>query len=317
MITTLDASDLRFLASVNQIQYNAEQAQQQISSGLRLQSPSDDPADVSASILASAELNQTEQVQTNLGRATSEANTAEQALENATSVLQDVNTLGTQGLSGTQAPAQLSTLSASVQADLQQLVAASNSTVEGRYVFSGDDYMVAPYSLDPTQANGVSAYAGSAATSQIMDANGATFPISESGDEIFDNASPGASVFAAVNALQAALANVPTAAQGDPAYNAQYTAQQTAIQAAMAQVGTAQTQLSGVLSFYGTVQDRLQTATTTANQLQVTQQTDESNVQDADATQAALNLSMANTHLEAAMSARAERSNKSLFDYMA
>jgi flagellar hook-associated protein 3 FlgL len=317
MITALDVSDLRFLASVNQIQTTAEQAQEQISSGLRLQSPSDDPADVSASILTSAELGQTEQVQTNLGLVTSEVNSGEQALEDATSVLQNVNTLGTQGLSGTQAPAQLSTLASQVQASLEELVGDANTSVEGRYVFSGDDYMVAPYSLDATQPNGVSAYAGSAATRQIMDANGSTFAISESGDEIFDNASPGASVFAAVNALQVALANVPTVAQGDPAYNAQYTAQQTAIQAAMTQVGTAQAQLSGVLSFYGTVQDRLQSATTTANQLQVTQQTDLSNVQDADATQAALNLSMANTHLDAAMSARAERSNKTLFDYMA
>jgi flagellar hook-associated protein 3 FlgL len=316
MITSLDVSNLRFLEAVNRIQNTAEQAQRQIGSGLRLQSPSDDPADVSASILTSAELNQTVQVQTNLGRATSEANTAEQALENATSVLQDVNTLGTQGLSGTQAPAQLSTLSTQVQADLQQLVAASSTTVEGRYVFSGDDYMVAPYTVDATQPNGVSPYAGSAATRQIMDANGATFPISESGDQIFDNASPGASVFGAVHALQVALANVPTVPEGDPAYNGQYTAQMTAIQAAMAQLGAAQTQLGGVLSFYGTVQDRLQTATTTASQLQVTQQTDLSNVQDADAAQAALNLSTANTHLQAAMSARAMRSNKSLFDYI-
>jgi flagellar hook-associated protein 3 FlgL len=316
MITGLDVSSLRFLSAVNQIQASAEKAQRQIGSGLRLQSPSDDPADVSASILASAELGQTKQVQTNLGRATSEVNTAEQALENATSVLQDVNTLGTQGLSGTQAPAQLSTIAAQVQADLQQLVAASSTTVEGRYVFSGDDYMLAPYSLDATQPNGVSPYAGSASTRQIMDANGATFAISESGDEIFDNASPGASVFGAVNALQVALANVPTVPEGDPAYNSQYTAQMTAIQAAMSQLSSAQTHLGGVLSFYGTVQDRLQTATTTAGQIQITQQTDLSNVQDADITQAALDLSTANTHLSAAMSARAMRGNKSLFDYV-
>jgi flagellar hook-associated protein 3 FlgL len=316
MISGLDASNDRFLAALKAIEARAELAQRQISSGKKLETPSDQPDQVIELLLARSQLGQTQQITTNLGRAKAEVDTGEQALEDAVSVLQNVNTLGVQGATSTQTPAQRQTIASNVEAALEHLVEDADTTVEGRHIFSGDNYSAAPYSVDLTQAHGVTAYAGGAATREMLHPSGTRFAISKSADEIFDSSASGASVFAAVNALRLALQNGPTVAEGDPAYNAQYSAQTDAIHAALTQISSAQDHLNDALSYYGTVQTRIQEATDTASKLEVRQKTSLSDIEDADLVQAALDLLQANTHLSAAMSARALRGNKSLFDYL-
>jgi len=83
---------------------------------------------------------------------------------------------------------------------------------------------------------------------QIMDANGATSDLGI-GDQIFDNASPGASVFGAVHALQSRWPT-STVPEGDPPIMAS-TRPDDCHPGGHGQLGAAQTQLGGVLSFYG------------------------------------------------------------------
>lgn len=242
--------------------------------------------------------------------------TAERVLENAVKMVETVVTAGVQGATGTVTVAQRNTIAVTVSGALEQLVAIAGTTVEGRFVFSGDNYDAVPYSVDLTQPNGVSAYAGGAATREMMHPSGYRFLISRSADQIFDNAAPGASVFAAVNSLRAALENGPTVPVGDPDYQAQYSAQTAAIDAALNLVRTAQEHLGNQLSYYGTVQNRVQEAIDTASKLQVRQKEDLSAIQDADITEAALALTQATTQRDAALAARARIGNKSLFDYL-
>lgn len=316
MLTGLDASNDRFLTALNLIAAQAERAQRQISSGRRLTAPSDDPGQVTQLLITRAELEQTQQITTNLAQAKAEVDSAEQSLEDSVSMLQKANQLGVQGATGTQSPAQRTSIAVSVQAAFEHLVADANTMVGGRRVFSGDNYSVAAYSVDFTQPHGVTAYAGDIATREMLHPSGTRFLISRPADEIFDNTAPGTSVFAAVNALRVALENGPTVLEGDPAYNAQYAAQTAAIDAALVQVRSAQDHLNSQLSYYGTVQNRVDEAIDSANKLVVRQQTSLSGIEDADIAQAALDLSQSNTHLSAAMAARALRGSRSLFDYL-
>jgi flagellar hook-associated protein 3 FlgL len=317
MLDSIPPSVARFLADLGQIQARAERAERQISSGRKINSASDDPDRVQELLVARAHLEQTTQISANLGRAKAEVDTAEQVLEKAVEGLDRAAELGVEGANTTETPESRKTLAVEAQAVLENLVAVSQTNVEGRYLFSGDSDRTAPYTLDLTRANGVSPYAGSAATREVLHPAGTRFTLSKTAQEIFDDPSPQKNVFAAVNSLRLALVNGPTVPPGDPAYQAQYDAQTAAIDGALGAVRSSRDHLSGELAFYGTTQNRVNDALDFAKKLELRQQTAVSNLGDADVTAAALELSLASTHQQAALAARARLPTSSLFDYLA
>lgn len=316
MIDAIDPSAGRFLADLERIRLRAERAQQQISSGLRVSAPSDDPDHLQDLLVTKAHLEQVVQMRRNLDRAKAEADTAEQALSAAMTLMDEAAKIGVQGATSTASPATRETLATAVQGLLDQLVALADTNAERRYLFSGDSDQVAPYAVDLAQPNGVSAYAGSAATREMMHPSGTRFALSHTAQEIFDNSDSTKNIFAAVNTLRLALANGPTVPEGDLDYNNQLQAQAQAVQAALSQVQTARDHLSQELSYAGTVQNRVDGAIDSAAKLELREQTALSNWRDADLAAAALELNQASTHQDAALAARAMLPQRSLFDLL-
>jgi flagellar hook-associated protein 3 FlgL len=300
MLSGLNANDGRFLLAMDQISRRMSEAQRQLSSGLRVSSASDNPDQIGTLLQYHADLTGATQVQSNLGRVTTEANAAEAALSGAVQTLEQVRVLGAQGANGTQTADSRNALAGQVEALLGQLVAASNTSVEGRFLFSGDSDQTAPYTLDLTQANPVSPYAGSPATRKVQDVDGSTIAVARSAQEIFDSATPEDNVFAAVNSLRAALRNNDDQGIAD----------------SLAQIGSAEKYLNRQLAFYGSVQNQVSDAKKTADARVLQLQTQISGLQDADLTSAILELNEASTQQQAALGARGRMPNTSLFDYL-
>ena len=298
MITGLTPTDAQFLANLQRIQTRSAKAQRELSSGLRVERPSDDPDQLASIIQASADLDRVEQVGLNLARVKGEVDTAEESLGNAVSMLDTVITLGAQGATSTQTAEQRTTLQTEVEGIMERLVAVADVTYENRNIFSGDADSKVAYQVDWTQANGVSAYGGSQATRKTEHPAGFTFAIAKSGDQIFDN--PGSSVFQAVADLRNALKN-------------NY---QDGILAGVDAVKKAQTYLNQELSFYGSVQRSVADATDFASQQSVRLQTTLSGLRDADLTTSILQLNNASVEQDAALSAQAKMPRTSLFDYL-
>jgi flagellar hook-associated protein 3 FlgL len=316
MISSIDPSADRFLADLSRIQERSERAQRQLSSGLRISTASDDPDHVQELLVARMRLEQVTQIRMNLGRVKAEVDAAENTLQTAAQMLDRAAEIGVDGANSTRTPEARKTLALQAQAILEELVAITGTNVEGRYVFSGDSDHTAPYTLDPTQPNGVSAYAGSAATRQIVHPTGARFGVAKTAQEIFDNPDPRKNAFAALNSLRVALENGPTASPGDPLYATQLSAQSDAIAAALLTVRGARDHVNAELAFYGSVQNRVDEAIEYANKLELREKTALSNLQDADITAAALELSQAGIQQDAALSARAMLPRSSLFDFL-
>jgi flagellar hook-associated protein 3 FlgL len=324
MIGAVNPSIAQFLANLDSITQRSNRAQNEVSSGLKLTEPSDSPGDVNAALEAQADLDQTTQIVTNLGQVTSQTNTAESALENAVSVVQQVTQLGAEGATGTQTSETRSNLASQVQTLQQQLVGIANTSFEGRYVFSGDQDGTQPYTVDPGSPTGVASnieWSSTQATQQAIGLNGETFPIAQTAGEIFDssdaNGNPtAANVFAAVNALQLALQNNPSVQPGDPQYQSQSDAQQAAINAAMASLQTASDHLNQGLAFYGNVQDRVAAATNDANNRQTYEQTALSNAEDADLPSAISEMTEDQIDEQATLAAQAQLPKSSLFNYL-
>lgn len=317
MLNSISPSAARFLADLERIQARADRAQRQISSGHKISSVSDDADCVQELLVARARLEQATQIKENLGRTKGEVDAGEQALAQAIEVLDRAATVGAQGANSITTPESRKILAVEVQGVLEHLVSISQTRVEGRYLFSGDSDQTAPYTLDLTRANGVSQYAGSAATREMLHPAGTHFTLGKTAQEIFDSSTPGKNVFAAVNDLRLALANGPTVPPGDPAYQNQQEAQRAAIVAALQGMYSARDHLNGELAYCGVLQNRVDEALDFANKLLLREKTAVSNLKDADIAAAALELSQATLHQQAALAARAQLPRTSLFDYLA
>ena len=138
MISGLSPSNQQFLASLNILQNNLSQADEQLSSGLRVNQASDAPQSIQDIFETRAELGQANQAAQNLTNIQGQVQTAGSALQSAIELLNQAVSLGTEGASTSASLTTQQSLAAQVQSLQAQLVALSNTEVGGVYVFSGD-----------------------------------------------------------------------------------------------------------------------------------------------------------------------------------
>jgi flagellar hook-associated protein 3 FlgL len=299
MISSLSASSQSFIVGLDQIQAREQQAQTELTTGLKINVVSDAPDQISDLLQTRADLAQTTQIDANLGRVTTEVNTGETALQSAVSLVENAESLGTQGASDLASSDTQQNVAGELGSVLQQLVAAANTTVEGRYIFSGDSDQQVPYTIDLTQSNPISAYQGSAATRQIQGSNGSQFAVSLTAQTIFDSPDATQNVFTSINNLRQALLNNGSAAS---------------VSSALADVQTAGSYLNQQLAFYGNVQDQLTSSTNDVKNNETNLQSQISGIQDADEAAAITQLTEGQTAQQAALVSRAQLPKTTLFD---
>src|ERR1039458_1336415 len=83
MVLNINGAAQAYLADLNRTQQQINQAQAQVTSGFRVQTPSDDPAAVPSILQVQAEIGSNHQIQSNLGSVTNELGTADSALQSA------------------------------------------------------------------------------------------------------------------------------------------------------------------------------------------------------------------------------------------
>src|ERR1035438_5368073 len=101
MVLNINGATQAYLADLNRTQQQINQAQAQVSSGFRVQTPSDDPAAVPSILQVQAEIGSDQQIQSNLGSVTNELGTADSALQSAIQAVQNAGTLATEGANST------------------------------------------------------------------------------------------------------------------------------------------------------------------------------------------------------------------------
>ncbi|HLX44171.1 MAG TPA: flagellin [Bryobacteraceae bacterium] len=300
MISSLSASNQQFINNLQQITGELNDDALAISSGVEMREVSDNPDQVSELLQARAALATSQQISTNLSSVTTEVNTGEQALQTAVQQFDLVQTLGAQGATGTQTASSRAALALQLQTIEQQFVGLANTNIGGRYIFAGDQDQTAPYIYDPTQANPVSAYQGSPSTRITQDAEGGTFPIALTAQQIFDSSDPTTNVFTAINNLITALNNND----------------QTATAAQVNGLANVAVYLNTQLAFYGTTQDSLTAATNFAQTQQTQLQSQISTLQDTDMTSAITDMTQTQTQEQAALAAEGRIPRTTLFDFL-
>lgn len=315
MSTSLNPANSIFLANVDRLQQQLNQVNGQMSSGKKIQTAADAPDEVAGLLQLRTDQALNQQVESNLTLAGTDANSADTALSSAIQLLQRATQLATQGATGTQTADTRATLAEEVQSLMQQMVAVSQTQVQGRFIFSGDLDGSASYQLNLSSPTGVTQVSSAAATRLVQDASGGSFAAGQTAQQIFDDTTPATTdangntvpaaaaadnIFAALNNLRLALLNND----------------QTGVQNSLNSLHAASTHLNNAQAFYGTVEDRIQTATNIASTKDTQLQTEIGNIEDTDATTAALQLSQDNAQLQASFEMQANMPRQTLFSFL-
>ena len=300
MLQNLNPQSAAFVSTMDKIYRRLERAQREISTGLKMSTISDEPDSVSSLLQARADLAFTEQIQANLSRVKAETDGAEHALQSSVTLMERARTLGAQGATDTASKDSRKSLADQVGAIMEELVGLSNTTIEGRYVFSGDADQRAPYSIDLANTPPISDYGGSSANRLVQHPNGSRFGVSRTAQDIFDAPEPENNVFHSLDKLRTALLTDDT----------------DVAKTALGQVGTALTHLNGQLSYYGHVQNKVAGATTFGTNQKLKLQTHLSSLQDADLAESIMELNQAQLQETAALQAQAKSPKTTLFDYL-
>ena len=299
-ITSFDPSATAFLNGLNQIQQRSQQAQLELTTGLKINSVSDSPYQIPELMATHQQLDQVQQTDTNLTLVQSEVNTGETSVQSAVTLLEQAQSLTSEGEPSTTSATTRTQIAGQLGDILNQLVSLANTTSGGRYIFSGDSDQTPPYTIDLTQTNPISAYAGATSTRLIQSSDGSVFPVALTAQDIFDSSNPQNNVFQSINNARVALLNND----------------QTGIDASISTLQSSDTYLNTQLAFYGDTQDSITAGLTYGGTLTTQLQTQLSGIQDADSTQAITQLLQSSTEQQAALQSEAQIPRTSLFQYL-
>jgi flagellar hook-associated protein 3 FlgL len=305
MFPSINSNATAFLSNMQQIQSRISTDEQQLSSGLKVSVASDAPDQISTILQLRAQMSGVQQTQENLATVGPQVSNGEESIQQAIQVLDTATSLATQGAGDTLTATQRLNLLPEVQSVFQQLVSLSQTSVNGQYIFSGDQGSTPVYTQNAANGNGVQQNITPGPPGQIEDANGIPFSIGMTASQIFDDRNADGSyatdnVFSAVNGLMTALQNNDSAG----------------IQTALGNIQAASVHLNKSSSFYGAAQNTITNANNSATQTLTSLQQQLSSEQDADAVQVSVDLNSALNNQQAALAAQAENKPQSLFNYL-
>jgi flagellar hook-associated protein 3 FlgL len=175
------ANMLRSLQGSNERSYKL---QEQLSTGRRLNRPSDDPIGVARSLKYSRDLSENEQYTKNVKDAMSILDAADTALSGTGDVLHRLQEIAVYGANDSLPQASKDALALEVDELIGQLVQLGNSTHSGTYIFAGEKVLTKPYTLVPGTPDTVT-YSGNAGKINYEIAPGVTDNVNYTGPEVF------------------------------------------------------------------------------------------------------------------------------------
>jgi flagellar hook-associated protein 3 FlgL len=168
------------------------QTQEQLSTGIKLQNASDNPAGMAQVDQLNAQISASQQYQTNGSTVSANLQIEEQSLTDATSVMQSARDLALEANNSAMTSAQRQDISTQLQQLLQQLVSTANTTdSNGNFLFSGETATTQPFAQSGTSVT----YNGSNSVNQVQISSNQRISSGDSGSSVFVNIPGGNGTF--------------------------------------------------------------------------------------------------------------------------
>jgi flagellar hook-associated protein 3 FlgL len=179
-------------SNISDLQSALNRTQQQIASGQRILSPSDDPIGSARALVIGQSSSINDQLAVNRASARNSLSSAEQTLSSVTEVLHTIKTSLVAAGNGVLGNTERNFIATELQGYLDQMVGYANAT-DGvdSYLFSGFSSTTAPY----TKLPGGAKYNGDQGQRSLQVDSSRQLPISEVGSQIFGNIRSSANQF--------------------------------------------------------------------------------------------------------------------------
>ncbi len=170
-------------------------SQNQVSTGLRINVASDDPAGAGQVVSLNHVIAANNQYSSNIDSATTSLNTEANTLTSINTVLNNARTLALQSINGTYSNTDLNSIASQLTEIRSQLVQMANSTdTNGNALFAGTSTATAPFQVG---ANGAVSYVGNNGQQATSVGSGLQIPTGDAGAGLFMNIPTGNGSFEA------------------------------------------------------------------------------------------------------------------------
>lgn len=289
------------LAGIQQSEAALQTALQQVSTGLRVNQPGDDPTASAALVQNLNNSSNIDQYTKNGNAALGAAQTADSVLASVVSLLTQAITLGTEGASGVSSATNQSGIATQIRGILASVVSEANTNYQGVSLFAGTSTVAAAFTVT-SSGTGITptySYQGNSGINQVQVGSSLQVQGNIGGGDLFAN--PAASVIGSLTQLANALDS---------------NASSTDIGTAVAAVTTALNYVSSQHSVYGNTINQLNSQETFLSQEKVTLSAQATSLVGVDTATAAENLVQAEAQNSAVLAAAAKVLPTTLLDYL-
>jgi len=194
------------VGSLDQTQLTEQKLTEELSSGVRFHSLSDDPISSGQNVLLLNQIQQDDSFTQSSSLVTGQMQVADSALGSVVSQLTQALSLAISANNGTMNGNNLKSIASQLTGILNEVEALANTSYEGQYVFAGGQTGTVPFSTSNATSPAVTSYSGDGNINYLHTPNGQKIQLNVPGDQIFDGAGANG-VFKTLNNLIADYAS--------------------------------------------------------------------------------------------------------------
>lgn len=286
------------VSSLDQTQGTEQQLTNELSSGVRVASLSQDPVASGENVLLLNQIQRDDSFTQSASLVQGRLQVGDSALGSVVSQLTQAISLATAGNNGTLNSSQVQAIGNQLSGIRDEVTSLANTSYQGQYIFGGGQVSTPPFSISNLTTPATATYNGDETVNQLQTPNGQSIQLNIPGDQVFTAGGPN-SVLGALNQL---VADFET---GVPATTSQTDAQ--ALTTALNYVSQQRVTLDNSLTRLGAASDAV---TSEQTQLTVSQTT----LMQADVAQISTQLSLSETQQTALEDVISQLGSGSLFD---
>jgi flagellar hook-associated protein 3 FlgL len=287
------------IANINDDLALVDNSQNELSTGLAIQQPSDDPYGAALSLQLDGQVSAIKGYQTNVTDGLSWSETASASLQSIYQMGQTVQTLVVEGSNGTEQQNDLNDMAEQVSQMIDGIKQAADTQLNGMYIFSGTATDTEPYA---TGTGSSDTYNGNTGTLTRSIGPGPESQVTINADlsSVLGNGGSDGLMLSTLNTIEGDLTSGNTTDLGT---------QLTNLQNNLASLANLQAQI-------GATQDRVQMATTRLQSLATTDQTELGGVQDVNMATATIQYSTEQAGYQAALQVGGNLISQSLLNFL-
>jgi len=287
--------NLQMMRNINTNLYKMDGNMNVLSTGMKLNKPSDDPVGITYSLRYRSELSINDQYQKNADTALSWLDYSDTVLGQINDLAQRANELTVQGVNGTNPQDAMNAVNIEIKQIYEQLVTLGNSKFNDKYIFNGQLTDKVPYDASIAQTQGTDT-----AGITYKFTEGASLSINISGQNVFGEPTDPDNLFGVMNRIQTALS----------------TGNQVAAQGELEKLSARVSKINEARSEIGAKTNRVELITNRLSDLEMNLTEMQSSVEDADMAETIMKLKQDESVYQASLATSAKIMQVSLLDYL-